>query len=84
MTKMAVMSIYVLNTLWRSSLEPVVRFQFWYVASGTQAHHSLFKHKPGLTLTHFKARSNFATWAFVLENMIIIDSLEFFSSLEVG
>ena len=31
---------------------------------------------PGLILTYFTARSNFAEWAFILENVTMIDSLE--------
>ena len=41
---------------------------------------------PGLTLTHFTARSNFATLAITWENVTLMDSLEFIAScdLEVG
>ena len=41
---------------------------------------------PGLTLTYFTARSNFATLAFTWENVTFMDSLEFIAScdLEVG
>ena len=37
---------------------------------------------PGLTLTSFMARSNFATWAFTWENVTMMDSLEIISSPE--
>ena len=41
---------------------------------------------PGLTLTYFLARSNFATWAFTWENVTMMDSLEINAScdLELG
>ena len=41
---------------------------------------------PGLTLTYFTARSNFATLAFTWENVTLMNSLEFIAScdLEVG
>ena len=35
---------------------------------------------PWLTLTYFTARSNLATSAFTLENVIIMDSLEIIAS----
>ena len=41
---------------------------------------------PGLTLTYFSARSNFATWTFIWENVTMMDSLEMIASsdLECG
>ena len=38
---------------------------------------------PGLTLTYFTARSNFATWAFILENVTMMDSLEIIESCDL-
>ena len=38
---------------------------------------------PGLTLTSFTTRSNFATWAFTWENMTLLDSLEFIASCDL-
>ena len=46
----------------------------WYVASGTPAHHSLFKRL--LTLTYFTARSNLVTWAFLWEKVKTVDFSE--------
>ena len=44
MTKMAAMPIYGKTLQKSSSTEPAGRFsQTWFVASGTPAHHSLFK-----------------------------------------
>ena len=44
MTKMAAMPIYGKNLKKSSSPEQVADFQeTWYVASGTPAHHSLYK-----------------------------------------
>ena len=45
MTKMAAISIYMVKTLQKSSSpEPLGEFhETWYVASGTPAHHSLYK-----------------------------------------
>ena len=44
MTKMAAMPIYGKNLKKSSSPEPAGRFpKTWYVASGTPAHHSLYK-----------------------------------------
>ena len=38
---------------------------------------------PGLTLTYFTARSNFATQAFIWENGTIMDSLENIASCDL-
>ena len=38
--------------------------------------------KPGLTMTYFTARSNFATYAFTWEYVAMMDSLEIISSPE--
>ena len=42
--------------------------------------------KPGLTLTYFMARSNFATCAFTRDNVTMMDSLKIIAScgLEFG
>ena len=41
---------------------------------------------PGLTLTYFSARLNFATEAFILKNVTVMDSLEIIAAfdLEIG
>ena len=43
-------------------------------------------YKPVLILTYFTARSNFATWAFIWENVTMMDTLEIIAScfLEFG
>ena len=43
-------------------------------------------HGPGLTLTYFLARSNFATYDFIWKNVKVIDSLEIIaaSDMEIG
>ena len=38
---------------------------------------------PGLTLTYFMARSNFATWALIWENVTTMDSLEIIASCDL-
>ena len=38
---------------------------------------------PGLTLTYFKARSNFATKAYIWENVTMMDSLEIIASCDL-
>ena len=38
---------------------------------------------PWLTLTYFMARSNLATWAFVWENVTMMDSLEIIASCKM-
>ena len=38
---------------------------------------------PGLTLTYFMARSNFATWAFIWENVTMMGSLEIIASCDL-
>ena len=38
---------------------------------------------PGLTLTYFTARSNFAIKAFTWENVIMMDSLEIIASCDL-
>ena len=39
--------------------------------------------KPGLTLTYFTARSNFATYAFTWENVTMMDSFEITASCSI-
>ena len=38
---------------------------------------------PGLTLTYFMARANFATYAFILENVTMVDSFETIASCDL-
>ena len=38
---------------------------------------------PGLTLTYFTARSDFATKAFIWENVTMMDSLEIIASCDL-
>ena len=38
---------------------------------------------PGLTLTYFTARSNFATLAFIWENVTLMDSLEIIAACDL-
>ena len=38
---------------------------------------------PGLTLTYFTARSNFATYAFTWENITMMNSLEIIASCDL-
>ena len=38
---------------------------------------------PGLTLTYFTARSNFAAFALILENVTLMDSLEKIASCDM-
>ena len=38
---------------------------------------------PGLTFTYFMARSNFATKAFIWENVTMMDSLEIIASCDL-
>ena len=38
---------------------------------------------PGLTMTYFAARSNFATWAFIWENVKMMESLEIIASCDL-
>ena len=52
----------------------------WYEASQTQTHYFGSNDKPGLTMTYFTARSNFATYAFTWENVAMMDSLEIIAS----
>ena len=84
MTKMTTMSIYGKYPL-KSSWNQWAYFnETWYVASGTHAHDSLLN--PRLTLSCLTALSNFASLAFVWENVIMMDSLEIVAAcdLEVG
>ena len=39
--------------------------------------------EPGLTLTYFMSRSNFATKAFIWEKVTIMDSLEIIASCDL-
>ena len=58
----------------------------WYEASETQPIIFCSNDNPGLTLTYFTARSNFATLAFIWENVTMMDSLDIIASchLEFG
>ena len=40
-------------------------------------------YEPGLTLTYFKAWSNFANWGFTWENMTMMYSLEIIASCDL-
>ena len=44
---------------------------------------SCLNNNPGLILTYFTARSNFATSTFIWENVTMIDSLEIFASCDL-
>ena len=72
MKKMAAMPVYGKIPL-QSSL---ITRKNWYVASGTLAHHRLFKLWPWVDLDLFFARSNFGIWAFKQKNATMMDSLE--------
>ena len=52
------------------------------VISITQAYHRFSIDNPGLTMTYFMARSNYATKAFVSENVIL--EIKAACDLEVG
>ena len=82
MTKMAAMPIYGKNTL----------KIFFPGTSGLISTKLGMKHrrlrpiifcsngKPGLTMTYFMARSDFATYAFTWENVTMMDSFEIIAS----
>ena len=82
MTKMAAMPIYgthfkivFLGTSGQISMK----------LSICEAAHLYFcsNDNPGLILSYFTARSNFATKAFILENVTMRDSLEIISSCDL-
>ena len=58
----------------------------WYEASRLQPIIVCSNDDPGLTLTYFTARSNFAIWAFLLEKVKTVDFLETIAAgdLKVG
>ena len=82
---MASLSIYGKKTLknlllWNQRTD---FHELWYVAQGILAHIFCSHYDPGMTLTYFTARSNFATWAFMQEK---IKMMEMFAAcgLEIG
>ena len=76
MTKMATMSIYGKRPL-KSSWNQWAYFnETWYVAWGHNPTIVCSNDNPRLTLSCLTAMSNFATFAFIWENVIIMDSLE--------
>ena len=84
MTKMAAMPIYgkTLKSFFRGTTGPI-----WMKLCMTHQRRKPFivcpNYYSGLTLTYFSARSNFATWAFILENETMMDSLEIIASSDI-
>ena len=85
MTKMAAMSIYGINIL--KILFPGTSGSI-FMKLGMK--HQRFKlilffsnDNPVLILTYFTARSNFATSAFIWENVIMMDTLEIIASCDL-
>ena len=85
MTKMAAMPIYCKNTLKIFSSGTT-----WPILMKLCMKHQrpkpiiIFANcDPGLTLTYFMARSNFATLAFTGENVTLMDSLELIASCDL-
>ena len=72
------MILYMVKSFQKSSFqEPVEQFRQKMVCSTRDTlHHN---YDPGLTLTYFLARSNYATWAFILKNVTVMDSLKIIS-----
>ena len=64
MTKMAAMPIYGKNLLWNRWTD---FNETWYVASGTLAHHSLYKSWPCVDLDLFYGKVNFDHIGFSME-----------------
>ena len=88
MTKMAPLPIYGKNTLKIFFPGTTGRILMKLCMKHQRPKPFLFysNYYHGLTLTYFKARSNFATSAFIWENVKMMDSLEIIASyyLEFG
>ena len=82
MTKMAAMPIYGINTLniLVSRNQWVYFDETWYEASEIQAHYIYFVQ---MRTTYFTAMSNFATSAFIWENVSVMDTLEIIASCDL-
>ena len=78
MNKMVAMSIYCINPL-KSSPEPEDRNRRNLVCSIGDCSYDY----SGLTLIYFTARSNFATYAFIWENVTILNSLEIIAACDL-
>ena len=85
MIKMAAMPIYGKNTL--KIFFPGTTGQFLMKLCMKHQKPKPFiiyaNYDPGLTLTYFTARSNFATYAFTWENVTMMDSLEIIASCDL-
>ena len=85
MTKMAIMPIYGKNPLrkflpwnqWSNFNET------WYVASGTTAHHSLFKLLPLVDLDLYFGKVKFCNIGFYIKDVTVMDSLEIFAAFDL-
>ena len=85
MTKMAAMPIYGVNTK-----KILFSGTSWSISMKLSMKHQRFKLiifysniNPVLILTYFTARSNFATSAFIWENVTMIDTLEIIASCDL-
>ena len=86
MTKMAAMPIYGINTF-KKIMFPGTS---WLISMKLGMKHQRFKliifcsnDNPVLFLTYFTARSNFATSAFIWENVTMMDTLEIIASCDL-
>ena len=85
MTKVAATPLYgkkpFKNLLWNQRTD---FYKTWYVALGTQAHHSLFKLWPWVDLTYFTARSNLVRWVVVFFEKVNFSESKAAYDLKVG
>ena len=85
MTKMAAMPIYGKNTLKSFFPGPTGPILMKLCMKHQRSGPFIFcsNYSPGLTLTYFMARSNFATLAFTWENVTMMDPLETIASCDL-
>ena len=88
MTKMAAMPIYGKNTskIFFLGTTGLILMKLCMKHQRPKPFIFCSNYDPGMTLTYFMARSNFATLVFIWKNVTIIDSLDCIAScaLELG
>ena len=87
MTKMAARLVWYKNPF-KNLFLPVerIRWNFGMYDQGLQPIIVCSNNDPGLTLTHFWARLNFAAYPFIFKNVTVMDSLEIHTAcdLDIG
>ena len=82
LTKMAALSIYGKNTskIFFPGTTGLILMKLCVKHQRSKPFILCSNYDPGMTLTYFMARSNFATLVFIWKNVTMMDSLDFIAS----